>query len=420
MLNGFPDATTFPCLNMGRVTIPASTPSRTRRLCVKTEEVAVGSVEAKKRPRPSRVFFCKRPQTQLINISDSQADINFSDAQAQWQNPANIFSVLMTVGGDIIQAALAQLVSSAGPFTPVAFSFGWVSYSVSSVLAAIRSHRLAPMPDCSCLLINMISGDRRPINSWILSRLVHDYEHPNIEGRKCERGLTIAFFKSIGKGTKSSSGKSKRTGLGVSVIPVVLRQNWVVLIITCGGTILAQLQGALPQWKKELWNARTIENDEKRVFCLTKGNGSTDVIVVRCSVGDLILSNLTGARETYSRMTVPATFTLTLAWLVLLFTAQGLKEDIWFLIAVGGIGMIQNLLVSGARCKPAALGFHLEEDEIPEKFQNFELQVGMKPAHDIVEKNIVHSDKVFRALKKAEEIEKKVGIILLDIFFPEV
>ncbi|THU82863.1 hypothetical protein K435DRAFT_557886, partial [Dendrothele bispora CBS 962.96] len=91
-------------------------------------------------------------------------------------------------------------------------------------------------------------------------------------------------------------------------------------------------------------------------------------------------------------MTVPATFTLTLAWLVLLFTAQGLKEDIWFLIAVGGIGMIQNLLVSGARCKPGALGFHLEEDDIPEKFQNFELQ--------------------------AEEIEKKVGITLLDIFFP--
>ena len=47
--------------------------------------------------------------------------------QAQWSNPSDIFTILLIVGGDIVQKAIAQL--TAGPiphFTPVSFSFGWV------------------------------------------------------------------------------------------------------------------------------------------------------------------------------------------------------------------------------------------------------------------------------------------------------
>ncbi|KAK1235127.1 hypothetical protein PQX77_001650, partial [Marasmius sp. AFHP31] len=66
----------------------------------------------------------------------------------QWRDPEDILSILMIIGGDIVQSALAQLVSShPRPFTPVAFSFGWVAYSFSAILSAVGSRRLVPDPD---------------------------------------------------------------------------------------------------------------------------------------------------------------------------------------------------------------------------------------------------------------------------------
>lgn len=39
----------------------------------------------------------------------------------QWHNPADVFSVLLILGGDVVARALAQL--SGSRVTPVAFSF---------------------------------------------------------------------------------------------------------------------------------------------------------------------------------------------------------------------------------------------------------------------------------------------------------
>lgn len=41
---------------------------------------------------------------------------------AQWENPGDVFSVLLILGGDVVARALAQLTGSR--ITPVAFSFG--------------------------------------------------------------------------------------------------------------------------------------------------------------------------------------------------------------------------------------------------------------------------------------------------------
>lgn len=40
----------------------------------------------------------------------------------QWENPSDVFSVLLILGGDVVSRALAQLAGSR--VTPVAFSFG--------------------------------------------------------------------------------------------------------------------------------------------------------------------------------------------------------------------------------------------------------------------------------------------------------
>ncbi|KAF9264208.1 hypothetical protein L218DRAFT_863521 [Marasmius fiardii PR-910] len=346
----------------------------------------------------------------------------FLGVKQQWQNPSDVFTVLMIVGGDIVQVALAQLASSR-IITPVAFSFGWVSYSISAITSVIGSRRLAPQPDYSCLLIEASSGYPRDVNSWVLARFVRDHEHPK-ETVKCGRGLTITFYDSVGNG---QAPDKKNTGepdlnpfnngrywlalfvifvqLGVAIIPGLLHKNWVILVITCGGTILAQVQGALPQWRKELWNARKIESDKKkgRVFCLTKGNGSMNVIVVRCPDGDLNLADIAVAREIYSVTTIVATSILAALWLALLFTTQGVKGDSWYLVGIGAIGMMQNAIVAGARCDPAAAGFHLRKPELSTQGEPW---------------NVIHSNKVFKALQLAERVEKKVGIALLNEFFP--
>lgn len=42
----------------------------------------------------------------------------------QWANPGDVFSVLLLLGGDVINRALAQLAGTKNRITPVAFSFG--------------------------------------------------------------------------------------------------------------------------------------------------------------------------------------------------------------------------------------------------------------------------------------------------------
>jgi hypothetical protein len=55
------------------------------------------------------------------------------DVQDQWRNPSDILSLLLIISPDIIQRAFAQLVG--GPVAPIAFSFGWVAYSINALLS---------------------------------------------------------------------------------------------------------------------------------------------------------------------------------------------------------------------------------------------------------------------------------------------
>ena len=67
-------------------------------------------------------------------ISDTQLRI-------QWENPSDILSLLLLLAPDVIQRSIAQL---NGPRpTPVAFSFGWVAYSVSALLSTIGGSIIA-------------------------------------------------------------------------------------------------------------------------------------------------------------------------------------------------------------------------------------------------------------------------------------
>ena len=52
----------------------------------------------------------------------------------QWSNPSDIFTILLIIGGDVVQKAIGQLTAGPVPyFTPVSFSFGWVRRVVSTI-----------------------------------------------------------------------------------------------------------------------------------------------------------------------------------------------------------------------------------------------------------------------------------------------
>lgn len=333
-------------------------------------------------------------------MSQAQVSNNFALMKAKWSNPTSVLSILSVIGGDIVQSAITQLCSSHPHFfTPVALSFGWVAYAFSAILCAIGSRRFAPDPSCSCSLIDVSTGHARDVKSWPLSRLVRDYEFPG----ETPLGLTITFYETS---PNKPCGVPDRDWvyysgvivimlqLAIAIIPGAMFGNWMILIITASGTLLVQVQAAFPQWRKELWAARTIPEEASEVVCLTKGNGSAYVMVVKSEGTGLRLADLASGREVTSRTTVPATFLFAILWLIHLFCMTGVVNNSWYSILIGGLGMLQNAIASGARRRPGALGFHLKRV------------------------NEVQNNKVFDALKQAEAIESKVGVVLTDVFFP--
>lgn len=336
--------------------------------------------------------------------SQSQTHASFAAVKAQWQNPTDILTILTIIGGDVVQRAIAQMSggSSSRYITPVAFSFGWVSYSFAVVLSAIGSGKLMPEPEVDITCINVKSGYPRDVKSWVLGRLFRDLV-PKIKRGQPAKGLTVVFYR---------THDSKHTGdrdrdwvywlgiavivlqLGISCIPGGLQGNWVILIITAGGILLTQISGLLPQWRREMWAARKLGAEQTQVVCLTAGNGSSHALVIKSEGCGHNLEDLAGGRITPSPCTTYATVVLAFLWIVHLMTVQGVEHDGWYLLAIGGIGMVQNVISAGVRRSAGALGFHMKEYKS------------------------CHEEKVFDTLKAAEEEERWAGLRLLDVFFP--
>lgn len=92
----------------------------------------------------------------------------------QMENPSEVFSVLLIIGGDIIQKAIAQL--AGGKVTLVSFSFGWVAYAFNALMSAFGDGQLMPDPDYPAVVITASSGIKKTNYSWALGRLIRDLE----------------------------------------------------------------------------------------------------------------------------------------------------------------------------------------------------------------------------------------------------
>lgn len=330
----------------------------------------------------------------------------FSAQASSWASPDDTLNILMLIGGDIVQRAVAQLAGSGpGSFCPVAFSFGWLAYSVSALTSAVGDGRLLPQPDTPSYVVNAKTGYTRENASWVLGRLLRDHEARKFKGGS----LTIAFYNTASEPHRRAGVPSRDwvywsgvvviiAQLLIGIIPGVLHGDWIVLIVTVGGTFLAQVGSGLGQWRDEKYAAREVDKTKGReVVVLSRGNGSTYAMVVISDRTGIRLEDLAGGRNKRRITTSVMTGTLFLLWIVLLLTVEGLEGDAWYLLAIGSLGMVQNVIAAGATRSADALGFHFME--------------GTKD-------DVIKKDKVMQTLMKAEERESGVGLALLPLFFP--
>lgn len=90
------------------------------------------------------------------------------------RNPSEVFSVVLLIGGDIVQTAIAQMTGDR--VTLVAFSFGWVAYAFNTLRSAFGDGTFMPPPEYSSIVINAKSGVRKTNESWLIGRLIRDLE----------------------------------------------------------------------------------------------------------------------------------------------------------------------------------------------------------------------------------------------------
>ncbi|KAH7091139.1 hypothetical protein FB567DRAFT_518041 [Paraphoma chrysanthemicola] len=336
--------------------------------------------------------------------------------KAQWSNPGDILSVLLIVGADVIGTALAQF--NGQSFKPVAFSFGWVAYAYTYLLKTAGRLKSTPDPDLPHLLVNCRSGYVRENSSWILGRILHHREMwmpetwKSIRKREMDdplvdrsgakivrREFVISIFEpsfSVKQGVPTFD-RVPWTGvvvailqLGIAAIPCGLYRQWDVLVVTACGTTLAWLMGLLEA------RSNNTRKDTNKTFALTTGNGSRDVIVILGNGRGLDLEDLASeiaGNKGYTAKLISAIL-MVLMWTGLLITTAGMKSNTWYLLAIGGIGMLQNIYVAGARRRPGAYGIHLDLKEC------------------------ITNRKVMQTLMETEEKYPRVGKSLLTIFFP--
>jgi hypothetical protein len=282
------------------------------------------------------------------------------------------------------------------------YILGWVAYSINALVSAVGENKLMPAPDCACIAINGKSGYFRSNSSWILGRMVRDYESwmdgkikekvdevidtrwaqlkdeagekrkPAPE-RPTQAGLCVSIYKPTPNAIVGEPVYDKVSlcgfavaifQLGMASIPCGLFGDWGIFMITVCGIVLSSVMASLPQWKNEKWACRRLPEDSNKTVAFTRGNGSQHAIVIVGSEDFLDLEDLasgqTNVDVSVSTTTRVAVAGLALLWILLLITAAGLKQNTWFLLAIGGVGILQNVFVAGRRRHPRDSGIPID------------------------------------------------------------
>lgn len=183
--------------------------------------------------------------------------------------------------------------------------------------------------------------------------------------------------------------------LGIAAVPCGIFGDWSILLVTTSGILLSFAMGSILQWPKEKWACR--RNSNKTVI-LTRGNGCQHAIVIIGDGKGLDVEDLaagpTNVDVSTSYATMITVIILAVFWILLLITAAGIKQNTWFLLAVGGIGILQNISAAGWSRSPEAFGMPLT-------------------LYDVIGES-----KVMDTLFAVEKAYPQVGRSMLATFFP--
>jgi hypothetical protein len=189
----------------------------------------------------------------------------------------------------------------------------------------------------------------------------------------------------------------------IAAIPIGLYREWGIMLVTAVGTVLAVMAGALPQWRIEKCSGSSTS---KNNFALTVGNGSRDIMVIRGNGKCIDLEEISAiqmprssraweshpllsrqvfedgklqthrngvpCRETRCYRGIPIGFWITIVvvaiqsvlWVALLIAVAGLRSHVWFLLGVGSLGMLQNVIIAASSCDPEKRNLNLQLVEV--------------------------------------------------------
>ena len=117
--------------------------------------------------------------------------------------------------------------------------------------------------------------------------------------------------------------------LVVSAVPWIVSRDWGIFLVTVVGTVLALLNGSLPQWREEKWSCTKKGG---ATVTITQGNGSRHAIAILGKKGvglDLEILAIGTRTASPSMFTRDASAVLALFWIVLLVVVAGLNENSW-------------------------------------------------------------------------------------------
>ncbi|KAJ3557305.1 hypothetical protein NPX13_g9954 [Xylaria arbuscula] len=347
----------------------------------------------------------------------SEASVAYQTA-SQWANPSDIMSLFLLLGGDMIQKALAQQTGGQQRLpTPAVLSFGWVSYTFYALVSAVGDKLFLPPPEFSAVVFSSEWDSHRTNQSWALCRLLRDFEKTWMPSATLERlsklraspeskqrrvGLVVSVFEASDKYEAGipvrdylwySAYALTALQLGISSIPWICYGIWEIFVVTLAGSVLAYSTANLPHWHQERWQCGRQSNKK---FVLTRGNGAQHAIVILGQGRSLDLEDLSTSSETFP-LPVGTSWVymiLTVLWCALLIMVCGIQEQRWVLVAVGAIGMIHTVFITGCPRNPEFYGIPLDFKEV------------------------IGQHKVMRTLMDVEEAYPGVGRSMVATFFP--
>lgn len=199
-----------------------------------------------------------------------------------------------------------------------------------------------PSADFRAVVIGAKSGHARDNKSWVIGRLLRDYEQrakPHTTDKESPNweALRVSVFRLV---SGSQAGRPAYDWvfysgfvivliqLSIAVVPLWLYREWIVFLITICGTVLAFSHGALPQWKKEKWEC---PKGAGGTVTVTQGNGSRHAMVILGSqdTPDLEILAYCDGNIVCALSTRIGSAVQTVLWLAMVITVAGLKQGAW-------------------------------------------------------------------------------------------